>query len=522
MVRNRISKLPRYRGQTTTSITATQSKDRLIPPQTEFPESNIRIPSLKLAGDDNDNDAVQLPMIRDTGAERVVLNPGRYISGIEPEPVHWWGPIHSSTVAAQHWNQHLDAVTSYLTRKGIPWAAVHLGTLNDEVTVAVLYNAGGVWDENLLKQELRSLYFPAEIFAEIIFALAEVKKEEAAGLSEYTDSVRCGAGIGIRGVNWSSGTVGGYFQSDDGSLYGLTCHHVLLPTKQRSYSDDNKAKIRGYPAYLDRVGVDHSEFDSQNGGIEVVHPPCGMHERAVSGFLNAKKDKQREIENLNTVYESRGTRAPRNIIKKIRGAIAEISNGLSIVQKYNRSFGTVVATSGYRVEPGTRHSIDWGLFKIPERRIARWKKPRTVWNETILDERCRPSASWSRLLLSNRTCFRGIADPVEDEKVFKVGRSTGQTFGIISGVKDGVTLRENLGQTMEWCVVGTHEDRGKDFAAAGDSGSLVFNQNLEVVGIITAGCSFTGRLTYITPIKLVLADIERKTGMRLHFSDGTS
>ncbi|KAF3211901.1 hypothetical protein TWF106_010084 [Orbilia oligospora] len=72
-------------------------------------------------------------------------------------------------------------------------------------------------------------------------------------------------------------------------------------------------------------------------------------------------------------------------------------------------------------------------------------------------------------------------------------------FGIISGVKDGVSLKENKGETMERCVVGKN---GADFSAARDSGSLVFNETFQVVGLLTAGCDSVGLITYLLKIEL--------------------
>ncbi|KAF3104355.1 hypothetical protein TWF102_002997 [Orbilia oligospora] len=473
-------------------------------------QTNARSTSFKASDGGNDDREDHVQPFHSREAARVVLDSGSYQSRPESEPRHRWEPIHSASPAAVIWNEHLDSTMRYLTRKGIKWTALHLGLLNQKVTIAVLYEDNGPWDREVVERELRYFYFPHQIFTDIVFSQARVNKGAALGASEYSDTQSCGAGVGVRGVSWSAGTVGGYFESETGELYGLTCHHVLLPTKTHPNSNDDRSGFsvtKGYPEYLDTVGLHHSAFKPEDGAIEVVQPPCVDHFDTLLELQALIKNAEEGLKTLKAKYEVLGIPVPKKKAESWQAIIKDSSRQLAATRLYNRTFGTVISSSGYKVDLETKGSIDWGLFEI--------SRSRSVWNMIPGVDAERRRGSWDGLSRS-RIAFNGIADPMENESVFKIGRKTGPTFGIINGVRDGVNLKENLGETEEWCVVGTN---GTDFSATGDSGSLVFNQKFQVIGIVTAGCDSMGGLTYMTPIKLVLHDILKTTGIKIKFWD---
>ncbi|KAK6342353.1 hypothetical protein TWF718_007753 [Orbilia javanica] len=518
--RNRISKVPRY-SKSAISVRKirqvpaewlAESNTRPILPNIQPSELRkvIRKGSFKAVDERIDDEQNRTPQFYSREASRVVLDRGRYRSKPEPEPEPLWAPIKSTSRAAIVWNECLHSAMEYLSQKNILWTALHLGLLDGKTAVAVLYEGDEVWDRDLVERELRDLYFPEEVFTEILFYKAHVKKGAILGAVDYSQSTICGASIGVRGVSWSSGTVGGYFQSPTGEVYGITCHHVLLPTKERPGSENSESKSpaeKGHPGYLDEVGIHHSAFDPKNGEIEVVQPPCGDHIDTVRAFSTEIRKAEEKLEGLKNKYEGLGVPIPDRLVGSWNHRIADSSRSLAVFKSYNRSFGTLVASSGYKVDPESRNSLDWAVFKILDER--------SVVNTIPEADNEKRRGAWSSLSEA-RTEFQGIADPVEDENVVKIGRKTGITFGTVSGVKDGVHLKENRGKTVEWCVVGKN---GADFSAAGDSGSLVFNEKFQVVGILTAGCDSVGRITYITPIKLVLQDILAMTGLDLAFWD---
>ncbi|KAF3283209.1 hypothetical protein TWF970_001187 [Orbilia oligospora] len=198
-----------------------------------------------------------------------------------------------------------------------------------------------------------------------------------------------------------------------------------------------------------------SAFDPKNGDIEVVQPPCGGHIDTVEAYAAQTTSAEENLEALKN-----------------------------------------------RFKP---NSIDWAMFKI--------SGERSVFNMIHGVDHEKGLGSWSSLSTA-RVKFQGTAGPVEDGSVVKISRNTDVTFGIISGVKDGVNLKENRGGTIEWCVVGKN---GADFSAAGGSGSLVFNERFQVVGLLTAGCDSVGRITYMTPINIGLQNTLVNTMRDLKF-----
>ena len=85
-----------------------------------------------------------------------------------------------------------------------------------------------------------------------------------------------------------------------------------------------------------------------------------------------------------------------------------------------------------------------------------------------------------------------------------------------------VEIPGNGKKTTEWYVRGgkvseegdDSNSSGPPFATPGDSGSLVFNVNGDIIGLIF-GCG--NNRAYFTPIKMVLEDIRTQTGLILEF-----
>ena len=101
----------------------------------------------------------------------------------------------------------------------------------------------------------------------------------------------------------------------------------------------------------------------------------------------------------------------------------------------------------------------------------------------------------------------GIADVVINEAVRKRGRTTGLTFGTVDGIGLTVTLdygdglgNQTLTNQITLVVDPTHSARLGDH---GDSGSVVVNEDDEVIGLYFAGDS-TGLTGVANPIRSVL------------------
>ena len=92
----------------------------------------------------------------------------------------------------------------------------------------------------------------------------------------------------------------------------------------------------------------------------------------------------------------------------------------------------------------------------------------------------------------------------------KVGRSTGMTSGVINGVKSTVNLLSTHEQTSEWTVQG---DGDEPFAAYGDSGSILWNDGGDAVGLLW-GSNPSEKVNFVTPMESIIDAIEYRTGKR--------
>ncbi len=98
---------------------------------------------------------------------------------------------------------------------------------------------------------------------------------------------------------------------------------------------------------------------------------------------------------------------------------------------------------------------------------------------------------------------RGLAEPELGERVFKVGRTTGLRFGVITSIHERVgPIPYAIGPCWFSGSFVIESDDGLPFSDGGDSGAVVVRTNGEILGLIYAG---NGSETYACPITEVLA-----------------
>ena len=97
--------------------------------------------------------------------------------------------------------------------------------------------------------------------------------------------------------------------------------------------------------------------------------------------------------------------------------------------------------------------------------------------------------------------------------VYKVGRTTGETKGLVTAFElDNVVVEYDIGNVKfnnQIEIEGTGSD---PFCEGGDSGSLIFNEDLQAVALLFAGGDSGGSngmgLTYANPIRKVLDSLK--------------
>ncbi|EPE07922.1 hypothetical protein F503_00644 [Ophiostoma piceae UAMH 11346] len=112
---------------------------------------------------------------------------------------------------------------------------------------------------------------------------------------------------------------------------------------------------------------------------------------------------------------------------------------------------------------------------------------------------------------------------VEGQECFIVGKrgsATKLTWGCPSEIMS--TLRTVLDgepafETREWAIVSSLGSKTTAFSKGGDSGSLIFGIDGRLGGILTRGTRFglDSDITYVTPMEVVLADIEQVLGLKV-------
>ncbi len=92
--------------------------------------------------------------------------------------------------------------------------------------------------------------------------------------------------------------------------------------------------------------------------------------------------------------------------------------------------------------------------------------------------------------------IKGFKDISVGMKVQKFGRTTGRTQGTVMGVKASFSVAYDFGNArFEDCIVCTNMSSG------GDSGSIIFDEDMNAVGLLFAG---SPKVTIASPIKTVV------------------
>ncbi|MEM7069029.1 MAG: trypsin-like peptidase domain-containing protein [Pseudomonadota bacterium] len=115
---------------------------------------------------------------------------------------------------------------------------------------------------------------------------------------------------------------------------------------------------------------------------------------------------------------------------------------------------------------------------------------------------------------------RGIASPyqidddgnvAESTSVYKAGRTTGWTEGHIAAiaVNSNVRYTKGIANFKNQLAIVATSDNGGTFSDAGDSGSAIWNERNQLVGLLFAGSSAQ---TLANPIDLVMQEITAELG----------
>ena len=100
----------------------------------------------------------------------------------------------------------------------------------------------------------------------------------------------------------------------------------------------------------------------------------------------------------------------------------------------------------------------------------------------------------------------GAVEAEDGDRVFKVGRTTGLTWGTVASIATTVgPVGFHSGPAWFRDSIEVEGEAGVPFSAPGDSGSVVVRESGEIIGLLYAG---NGQVTYACPILAVLAAMD--------------
>ena len=356
----------------------------------------------------------------------------------------------------------------------------------------------------------------------------------------YSSCVEMGASIGLDKIH-NSGSVGVGIKIRDKNgnetIYGLTCHHVV---------GCDGSLIQKHCPVGQFLSPEHPVC--KDGLVKVVAPSHPDHERFSKFAHNHARSLTNRVKRLveNGMQEI-------STFKMWTSRLELANDDLKVVRSNpDRSFGTVWATSGYRVctnpnfssnevkdmsvvgtqeetDPKVKHSpcsqtrigdrslsfgLNWALLKIVEARKPDPRLPFPFQYECALQ--------YTRI------------EKDQSYKVMKRGRTTGVTKGRINAIRSILKIQKNQDDKVNiipvdlskrfgaqdgiFLAYGIFDDRdGHEFMLGGDSGSCVLLQEKEDcrkltnIGLLFASNEYT-RVSYMMPIDMVINDIEHVTG----------
>ncbi|KAK2761267.1 hypothetical protein FQN54_001789 [Arachnomyces sp. PD_36] len=304
-----------------------------------------------------------------------------------------------------------------------------------------------------------------------------------------------GSSIGTSHHAGRTGTLGGYVELvKEGSIKScaLTCASVAAPPNGM---------------------VQTSQVESGEG--VVFSPSTTDHEASIARF---KSDVAHLKDYRDTVEkESARSETPDRFASKLEFANNEIDRfekKISETVDADREIGSIFSESESKIlseyaSKGSRR-IDWGLIELKAERVG---------TNTVRD-----ANTWFR----GGTQILGVTFPLPYQHVFKVGRSSETTRGIINGVQSCLSYGQNGREKhMEWAVVGQN-DIGRPFSYCGDSGALILEQFFpRTLGLLWGGMDNGeqwGRghdRSYFTPIGAVAEHILQTTGYHVQIQGGS-
>jgi hypothetical protein len=178
-------------------------------------------------------------------------------------------------------------------------------------------------------------------------------------------------------------------------------------------------------------------------------------------------------------------------------ASAEYQAEKNTIEQFNSSAGALWACSGFQMD----HLCDWSLSLAPNRSISNTLPP--IKHSSLAGHRYGPFDAKIREV--------SMKNVKSGSLVWKKGRTTGITVGIVNSIRTDITLHNSRGEELHfttWEI--TPNPANTPFVEAGDSGAWVLDMDGNWCGMVYAQLEL-GRAAMLD-VNTLAADIQRMTG----------
>ena len=258
----------------------------------------------------------------------------------------------------------------------------------------------------------------------------------------------------------------------------------------------------------------YSQADQEPAKVFVEYPSSQDLLATHNEYSSRLKDaEEREARSMMKIEMGEDTPRVMRSLAKAQEDVKQCQAVLSLCEsrKANPVIGRVLASSGIKTT-NTAMRLDWALVRIGPEFFSRNQPPP------------RESIDLDRNPGNNQYEVAGVdfadrfGDVIADEWVIKRGRTTEITCGKLNGVPIHIQWTDSGDQTREWAVVSTLKKRdGTEepdvFTRQGDGGAMVFNEEGELVGMLS-GFHCGGKILgsgLVTPIRDIIADVKAMT-----------
>lgn len=280
-----------------------------------------------------------------------------------------------------HWPALRQDLLSGLDQSTIQWSALDVfrrrrsvePTSEDDTTIVVTATRRDDRDWDELQERLRSICLKhGQLSLRIELVNGSISRFGSINELPYTTRPPIGSSLSVVGLDWASGTFGGYVtlrRLQEQWTCALTCHHVLRPTRKPGTVILQEGD-QAYDPILNEEGKVHPAVTKPDRGLGIQQPSLMDYIEAKEWLKETlktfNKRKTRIEEELAIGMTSRSKEqsleTTNNTIAIYMAMEAEMSN-------FNSYLGHVWATSGYKIAE-SKCALDWGLVCMDQARVG--------------------------------------------------------------------------------------------------------------------------------------------------------